>query len=340
MSIIPKKEAIMDINFILNKTKKYVSKRARKHKLKSFYVGQIKEGKTLVARELDRLFLSLIVFIGVLFFLIIQFRNFYISMIISSIIAISIYIGVRIKNIKEIEKAKELVKKNVAEDMVYNELVNKSPEDFIDYFINVFNELNFENVLKSNSKDYNIELHKDNQILGVKILQYTQGYDVNGEIVREFFMDLRRNNFNEGIILTTTDFTDEVNDLINKINKHMKIHLINMKDIMDILRQTSKYPKDKDIEIYILNKIKKERKNISQYSNSIFAPAKWKKYFLSGLALWIFGQFTDFYIYYLLISIILFSLGLVSLIKKIIMSINNYKKEDEKNYAYDFIYKK
>ncbi|MBS4540118.1 restriction endonuclease [Clostridium sp. D2Q-11] len=329
----------MDINLLWSKTKKYIFKKANKYKLKSFYISQTKGGKTLIAREVDRLFLSIIIFISLSMFFIVKSKNIYLSVIISLLITISFFILIKIKKYKELEKSKVWIKENIVIDMIYNELLNKSPEEFMEYFFNMFKDLKFVNLFKSQLKDFNIELEKDYKKIAVKTLQYTRGYDVNEEIVREFFMDLRRNNFDEGIIITTTDYTEEANNLLKKIDKHMKIYLINMRDIVKILKETSMFPKEKDIEGYILNKLSKEKKNISEYSNNLISPSKWKKYFVSGLVLWIFGQFTNFYIYYLIVSIILISLGLVSLIKKIILSTNGYKKEEDNKYAYDFIYK-
>ncbi|MBS4535443.1 restriction endonuclease [Clostridium sp. D2Q-14] len=329
----------MDIKLLWNKTIKYITKKVNKYRIKSFYAREIFKGKTLIARLLDRLFISLMVFIGLFIFLFIKVQNIYLSLIISSFIAILLFLGIIFKDFRTIEKSKGMTKNNVVENNIYNELLNRSPEEFVDYFIDLFKELDYIDILKIDSKDLNISLERNNVKIGVKLLQYTKGYDVNEGIIRDFFMELRRNDFDEGIIITTTDYTEEANNLIKKIQKHMKIYLLNMKDVVEILNETSMFPKEKDIEGYILNKMRSERKNINQYSHNIISPNKWKKYLLSGFMLWIFGKFTNFYTYYLIVSIILFSLGLVSLLKKIIVSINEYKKEEEKNCSYDFIYK-
>lgn len=329
----------MDINLLWKKIIKYISKKINKYRIKSFYTREVFQGKTLMARGLDRLFLSLIIFVCLSIFLFAKFKNIYLSLIISLIVSISLFLVIRFKDIKVIEKSKGLIKDNVVADNIYNELLNKSPEEFMDYFINIFTELKYVKVSKLDLKDFNIQLEKNNVKIGVKTLQYTKGYDVSEGMIRDFFIELRRNNFDEGIMITTTNYTDEANNLIKKIEKHMNIYLLNMKDIVKILKETSIFPKERDIESYILNKMSKERKRINKYSNNIISPSKWKKYMLSAFMLWIFGNFTNFYIYYLIVSIILFSLGLASLIKKIITSINGYEKEEEKSYAYDFIYK-
>lgn len=310
----------------------------KKYKLNSFYISRTKKKKALFARGMDRVFLSVLTFIILNLLFIFKWNNLYISILLSFVFTACIYLILRIKEKNDIKKAKKITTEKIVEEIIYNDLINRSSEKFKEFFISLFKELGFNAEDDTKNEDFYIEVYKNDSKIGINLLQYSVDYSANENIIREFFIKLKKNNVNKGIIITTSNFNEETVNLANKLEKYKKIDLINIKDLICILKNTKLFPKEKEIESYILNKINIKTKTIREQIKDIISPDKWKKYLISGLSIWVFGQFTDFYIYYAIISTILFSLGIASFIRKVICYFYRNKKEDSK-YLYDFIYK-
>ncbi|MGO1652596.1 restriction endonuclease [Senegalia sp. (in: firmicutes)] len=310
----------------------------KKYKLKSFYISKTRNKKTLFAREMDRIFLSILVFVILNLLFIFRWDNLYFSIILSLIFSILIYFILRIKEKKDMKKAKEITIEKIAEEIIYNDLLNRSMEKFQEFFISLFEGLGFDTKEDYKNDEIYMEIYKSDIKIGVSLLQYSMDYSVNESIIRNFFIKLKKNNINKGIIISTSNFTSESIDLVNRLEKYKKIDLINMKDIMCLTKKTKLFPKEKEIENYILNKINIKTKTIKKEVKSIISTDNWSKYLITSIAILIFGQFTVLHIYYSIISIILFSLASVSLIKKIIYCFYGNKNEQTK-YSYDFIYK-
>jgi len=328
----------MDNKTVIKKLEKKLKYKIKQYKLNSFFISKSNKKKTLFARIIDRLFTSIIIFVISYLIFIYKWNNIYISIFLSIIFSILIYSILKLKDKREIKNAKKITAKKIVEEMIYNDILNKTPGEISTYFFDLFTQLGFSINDNLSEEDFYLEAYNNNLKIGINILQYSSEYGVNEEALRKFFLKLNKNNLNKGIIITTSIFYEDTKKLAMKLKKYKDIELIDMKKLIAIIKDTKLYPNNKDIENYILNKIENDKRTVTYYIKNILLPNKWKKYLVSSFSIWIFGQFTDFYNYYIFIVLILFSLGIVCLLRKIINYIYKYN-EKKPEYSYEFIYK-
>lgn len=329
----------MNINIIKKDIQITFKNIIKKYKLKSFYINNNSKSKSVVARFTDRLISSIVIFGLVMIISYFLFNNFLASIIISIQITIIYFIIISRLYKMRYKSLKEQTRDEIAKEMIYNELINKSPEDFIDYFKNVLKDLKFYNIGNDKNSNINIRAEINNKKVGIKCLQFIDDYRVNLDEVRNFFIELMESDFDEGIIITTTSFVDETKNLIDKINKHKKINLIGLDKLTKILENTKYHPKTKDIDEYILNKIRQVESKLKMYKNQALSSSKWGKYFLTSITLLWFGKYTNFKFYYYIFTIFLCILGTISLIKQLKFYIGGYKNKDSCIKESDFLYK-
>lgn len=328
----------MDNKISIKKLEKKLKYEVKQYKLNSFFISKSNKKKTLFARMIDRLFISIIIFIISYVVFIYKWNNIYISAFLSLTFSILIYSILNLKNKSEIKNAKKITTKKIVEEIIYNDILNKTPGEISIYFSDLFTELGFYVNDNLNDDDFYLEVYKNNLKIGINILQYSSEYGVNEETLRNFFIKINKSNLNKGIIITTSSFYEDTKKLVIKLKKYKNVELVDIKKLISIIKDTKLYPNKKEIESYILNKIENNKKSVTYYTKNILSPNKWKKYLISSFSIWIFGQFTDFYSYYIFIVLILFSLGIVCLLRKIINYIYN-GNEKKPEYSYDFIYK-
>ncbi|WP_130807267.1 restriction endonuclease [Senegalia massiliensis] len=327
----------MDNKILIKKLEKKLKHKVKQYKLNSFFISESNKKKTLFARMIDRLFISIIIFIISYLIFIYKWNSIYISIFLSLTFSILIYSILNLKNKREIKNAKKVTTKKIVEEMIYNDILNKTPGEISIYFSDLFKQLGFYTNDKL-SDDFYLEVFNDNLKIGINILQYSSEYGVNEEALRKFFIKLNKSNLNKGIIITTSSFYEDTKRLVMKLKKYKNIELVDIKKLISIIKGTKLYPNKKEIENYILNKIENNKKSVTYYIKNILSPNKWKKYLISSFSIWIFGQFTDFHNYYIFIVLVLFSLGIVCLLRKTINYIYN-GNEKKPEYSYEFIYK-
>lgn len=300
-------------------------------RLKRYYNEKPGKGKTYMAIMLDKVIFRLIVLIAFIFLFYFISESILFSIIISLQVFV-LYVLIMYKINKErLKKKVALVNQQVVLKKIFRELLNQTPDDFLEYMVDILNKYGFDSVIKVDGRDLDIISTITDRKIGIRCLQYDNDYKVGADTVRDFFVSLRKNELNEGAIITTSTFTQEANNLSIKLKKHAHIQLVDIEGLLEIIKNTSLYPSDAEIKKIILNEISDSRIHFKSYKEVVLSKGKIVKYILLGTVIIIFGRYTPYTTYYNLVAAIIFIMAIVSLILLLIdiFRVNEEKQENK-----------
>ncbi|WP_352418453.1 restriction endonuclease [Proteiniborus sp.] len=300
-------------------------------RLRRYYNEKSRNGKTYIAIILDKIFFSIFVFVSFIFFFFFISESFLFSILIS-VQAFLLYNLVAYKISKSrMRKKTALVNQQVFLKKTLRDMLNQTPHDFLEYVINILENYGFTSIVKVDKKDIDIIGTIWDKKIGIKCIQYDSDYKVGVDIVRDFFVGLRKLELSEGVIITTSSFTQEANNLIVRLKKYVQIQLIDIEEFIEVMKKANLYPTETEIKKLILNEISDSRMDFKSYKEIVLSKGKIIKYIFLGIIMLIFGKFTPYTTYYNVAAIIIFLIAVVSMIILIInmFKINEEKQEDK-----------
>lgn len=300
-------------------------------RLKRYYNEKPGKGKTYMAIILDKIIFRLIVLIAFIFLFYFISESFLFSVIISLQVFV-LYVLIMYKlNKDRLKRKMALVNQQVVLKKTFRELLNQTPDDFLDYIVDILNKYGFDSVLKIDRRDLDIIGTIADRKIGIRCLQYDDDYKVGADIVRDFFVSLRKNELNEGAIITTSTFTQEANNLMIKLKKHAHIQLVDIEGLLEIMKKANLYPTEAEIKKIILNEITDSRMHFKSYKEVVLSKGKIVKYILLGVVMIVFGRYTPYATYYNIVAAIIFFMAIVSLILLLIdlFRVNEEKQENK-----------
>lgn len=291
-----------------NKAKEIMHKRRLNH----YYLKRTAEGKSYIAMLFDAILIKLAVLFGLFVFFYLRTLDFVFSSIITvQFLILYLLVSYRIKKIR-LRDAIERVNKQEVKKKIYKDLINKTPFDFVEFIKDNLEKCNFSNLQMVNQRDLDLVGVFKNKTVGIRCFQFTKDYKVDANITRDFFLALRDKQIEEGVIVTTSSFSDDVGDFLHKVEDHIKIRGIDFEKTISIMKKAETYPTKKEIEKIILNQMQKNRGKAVEYRDRVVTRKKIKWYFISAIAIFIFGQITPYAMYYRAVAWILVLLGLIS----------------------------
>jgi len=316
----------MDIAKVRNKINKF----KYKNKIRRYYIEKYNNGKTYGAFIIDKIFLnilSLVILIGLInylshdlnFSIIISLQFFVLYIVLS-------YKVYKAKLTKSINKTNE----KTANKYIIDNLINKSPSDFLEFVKNTLTKYNIENINVADDKDIDfIGTLKDKKI-AIKSFQYNLSYKVSENDLRMFFLAIRKLEIDEGIIITTSQFDNEADEFINKVKGYVKFNKIDNKIIINILKNIGEYPTRKEIERIISSQINERIRVLSEKRKDSMLKGSFTRYFFSGLFIIVIGKLTPFGKFYSIMGLILVTFSFIKLIKNILLLVKPkiLEKED------------
>lgn len=311
---------------IVNDIKKLIKDMGNSFKLRKYYNEKTNNGKTYMATVLDKVIFRTLLFVFLILFFYIISESFLFSLIITiQIFILYNLISYRFQK-RRLQKKISLVNEQVVLKKIYNELLNHSPHDFYEHIIKILDNYGFHNITKVDRREIDMIGEISKRKIGIKCLQYDSEYKVGVDIVREFFIGLRRFELAEGVLITTSTFSKEVYKILPKLNNYAKIQLIDIKELAEVLKKADMYPSKKEIKKIILDEISENKINLKDYKEVVLSKGKIIKYILLGIIIKVFGKFTPYSIYYDIAAIVVFSLAIISLI---MLLINIVRAEEE-----------
>ncbi len=305
-STISKKKIFKKLINMFKNRRKYII-------LKKFYLKHIRNGKSVIAIFVDTILIRLVFCLILFSYTYFKTNNFLFSIII--IIQFFILYNLVLYKIYKIrlKKSREVVNFNIGKEKVYKELINKIPYEFYDYIKQALDCINMNKIEFSSEDNIDMIGFIDERKVGIKCYQFTEDYKVSVNDVRKVFLAFKKQNVDEGIIITTSSFMDDVKDFMVKLEQHINIDLYNLEKLVKLIRHTELYPSQKEIKEIILSKISDERRKIKQYQSIVISKSKVIKYMILSALIFFWGRYTPYYLYYCIISYILFILAVISL---------------------------
>lgn len=318
----------MNIKIVKGNVLKQSKKLINGFRLRRYYSENSRTGKTYMAIILDKLILRVIAFIG--FILIFYFISE--SILFSIIISIQIFILYNFIlykiNKSRMQRKMDIVNQQVVLKKTHKELLNQTPQDFLDYIINVLEKYGFDSITRVNGKELDLIGIISDRKIGIKCLQYDNDYKVGVDIIRDFYVGLRNHELSEGAIITTSSFSLDADNLLAKLKKYAHIQLVDIEGLLEIMKKADLYPSEKEIKKIMLDEVSDNRLNFKRYKDVVLSRGKIIKYILLGISLIIFGRFTPYSTYYNIVAIIIFFMAVASLI---VLIVSLFKVNEEKH---------
>ncbi len=321
----------MNAEIMKNKLMKKLTNMADEMSLRRYYNENSGNGKTYIAIILDKIIFRTIIFIALIFLFYFTSKSLMFSILISTqVFVLYNLVAYRLYKSRMAKKI-SLVNQHVVLKKTLKELLNQSPHDFLDYLINILEKYGFDSIEKIDRRDIDIIGTIGNRKIGIKCLQYDNDYKVGVDIIRDFFIGLRKLELTEGVIITTSTFTQEANNLLLKLKKYARIQLIDMKELLEVIKKTNLYPSETEIKKIILDEVSDNRIHFKSYKEVVLSKGKIVKYIFLGIILIMFGRFTPYATYYNIVATMIFFLAIISMIILIanLLKVNEEKQEDK-----------
>ncbi|MGO1469114.1 MAG: hypothetical protein ACTHW2_03735 [Tissierella sp.] len=279
---------------LVKKLKKYSIINNRKRILKNFYSKQIRKGKTYRASLVDRILFIIIFYIlmiTVLYFKTNKFiLSFFMTTITSYFLLVSLYNIYKRRNIKKTNIIKEELKR----EKFLKELYSLSSEAFINYIKTLF-EKYYDTELECGEFPIDLIFKSEDEIYKIKCFKLENEDKVTIREINPFLKEIQNTNLNNGIIVTNTFFTKEIKEFTNILTYDLE-NIISMSKKMDL------YPKNNEIEDYIIDRFLENRDNIKDQMKVINKNRIIKIYTIS-IIFYIFSYAVSYKIYYKIMSL-------------------------------------
>lgn len=289
-------------------------------KFKAFYSNGKKDKRSELAQILDYMFLR--VFLFFLIFSIVFFKkgNLYYSIFLSLTgVSIYHYTHIKIRNFKMLELKKEK-RKEIANQKIYKEILNKTVNEIKEYIIELFTKMNFkkiEYIFNDNKSIFFKSTYNKKQV----IIYFTNKKELDVELkdLKEFLLKLQNYDLKRAIFITTCDFTQDCYRFLKELNEDYKIILINKDMFLSLIEDNEMFPTVEEIDEIIENKIIKRNRNWKKYKAIILSDNKKTRYLILSIYLAIAGLYMSYTVYYMIMSSItlfLFAFTLILNLKK------------------------
>ncbi|MGI6426786.1 MAG: restriction endonuclease [Natronincolaceae bacterium] len=302
-------------------------------RFRNYYLKIENDSKSILAKTFDYLTWGIIMSCILFLFSYLKTGRLYLSIIITLVTAIVFHlIFMRNRSIRfqQMKKQKRL---HIARRKVYNEIMNKTAGEMADYIKEIFISMGFnqlEFVENTQKRVLLKSLYRDNKIM-ILFNIYRNDLDVELREVKEFIYTMANNGVKKGILITTSDFTKDGRDFINKLSKNYALLLVNKKQLLNIIEKNGFFPDEKEIDEIIENEICRESNRLHRYRDAALSKNKIKGYIILSLYLILTAWYTPYTVYYMIVAGLILALAFVTFVFNI-----GYNPETEKDEHADF----
>lgn len=305
----------MDINKLKNK----VIKIKNKYKLRRFYIEKFNHGKSYGAFIFDKIFAKILLLIAfiIIFYYLSKDINF--SIVIAfQFFALYLVLSYKLYKTK-LNKSIHITNERIANKHIIENLINKSPSDFLEYIKNSLGKYNVKDIKNIEYKDIDFIGDYKNNKVGIKCFQYNSSYKVSVNNLRTFFLALRLMEVEEGIVITTSEFDSEAIEFVEKVKKYVAFHVIDSNKVLKILKSIDEYPSRREIEKIIINQINERTKILSNKRKESMLKGGFVKYFFTGIFIIFIGKITPYGKFYKIMGFALITFSFIIAVKNIVL---------------------
>lgn len=269
--------------------------------LNSYYTEKMKDGKSMKASFLDWIFITII---AVLFFLITIFnstKDILWAIILTTVLMLIYLFGlITWKNRTRIKKI-GIINENIGKEEILKGIEKRGRDDFLLYIKDLL-EKYYKTIFFEYDSHIDFIGEINGEIYGVKCIKSSLENKVNLKDIKNYIIDMKSKNIDEGIIVTNSHFTEEVKEQTNYL-------LIDFDQIKNMLKEINQFPTIEEIEDIVITKYKSEKGTLE---GKLGLPMKDKiyKFILLGIVLYIVSSFVSYSLYYRIMAFILITIGI------------------------------
>ena len=314
--------------FMIDQIREQEENRGNSLRFRKYYLKTKNGNRGAFARVFDYSMSRIIMLIILFLFIYLKTNKLYLSIFVISVAGIVFYIMGMKSGSREFRQMKERKRRHIASQKVYNEIMNKTMGEIENYVKSVFKPMGFNQFEFMGSDQRYIllkSLYKGNKVI-ILFNIYRSGFDVELKEVKEFIHAMADNKTKGGILITTSDFTKDSYDFINKLSKNYTLLLINKERLLKIIEQSGLFPCEEEIDEIIESKISESKRRLGKYKKIVLSKSKIRGYIILGLYLMLTAWYTSYIIYYMIVAGFTMALALITFIFNTIYSLD---EEDE-----------
>ncbi len=321
------------IRFITDQIKGRKENRGNSLRFRNYYLTTDDDKRSTFAKVFDYSIWRIILFFILFVFICLKINQLYISIFITLItITILNSMVIRSRN-RKYQQIKEEKRRYIGSQKIYNEIINKTMDEMEKYVKDIFTPTGFSDFeLIEKSKRYILlkSLYKEHKVM-MLFNVYGIDFDVQLKEVKEFVCTIIDKNIYKGILVTTSNFTNDSYDFINTLGENYNLLLVNKEQFLNIIKKNGFFPKDEEIDEIIESKISKRGKKWIKYKRTILSKNKIRGYIILSIYLILTAWYTPYTIYYVIVASIILALAFITFIFHSI-----YNSETDKEESVDF----
>ncbi|SDK39998.1 restriction endonuclease [Natronincola ferrireducens] len=312
------------------KYKNYKKDRSNSRRFKTFYSTTKEDKRSDLAKVIDYVLWRIFIFFSILLIIYFIKTNLYRATMIA-IVGLSIYhiISIKIRNDKIID-FKNDKRKTVATQRIYKEILNKTVEEMREYIIDIFSKRGFTKIqyVNNDHKSILMKANYNQSKIMICCYMYKNDFDVELKELKEFLCQLTQHDIKKGVFITTSDFTQDCYNYLDKLNESYRMILINKDKLLNVIQLNDMFPTEEEIDEIIENQISKRNRNWTKYKSEAFSTKKIKGYLLLSIYLTITAFYIPYTVYYMIMASICLFLALITII--FYFRDKNHQEEDWK----------
>lgn len=301
----------------------------RKLRIKRYYNIRIKNGMGYMASIMDKIIFRLFIFLSLFTYLYIKLESLFATLALSTIFITAYLLISHRSSDKKLRRNIEIIDNDLIIEKVYKKLMSKSTDSYIEYVKEILDIYGVKNMKNTIRKDLDIIGNIGGEKVGIKCYQYNEEHQVEKNNMKNFFIEIREKDIRSGIIITTSSFSEDAKVYFDNM-EDIKVKFITIENIIDIIKDTSLYPKKRDIENMILKQLDDNRLKVKDEGKKIISKDNTKKCIISGIVIILFSKITKYTLYYKSVGFLLIILGLIPIIKISINLILSGNTEEDK----------
>lgn len=286
----------------LERLKDKYKKNRRKSAIYNYYSKEINNGRSSKATIFDSVFLRIVIYFVILFLLSSFIDNFIILILFTSILMFFVNRFLKkFKRKKNTEKIK-LVKEDLKSKRIRRELSQLNREEFIDFSKNSL-EKHYNTELSYGEDGVDLYGTINKKEYAIKCVKSTMEDKILIKKTRDYYDHINNLGFDEGIMVTNGAFQKDEEDSTSLL-------FIDFLGIKKILNEIDEYPKDEEMDEYILQRYENRKSRLRNDFKSI-TMAKILRLYFTFIMFYILSYFVTYSLYYRFAGIVVFVIATV-----------------------------
>lgn len=195
-------------------------------------------------------------------------------------------------------------------------------ENLIQFF---FVRQNYKNYNKIGEHSFSAEL--DNEVFYIKVFKLFDGAEVDKIDAKNFISLLNQNNIKSGFLVTNKKINDEAKELIENINRKIKIEVINIDKLYNLADKFNLLPENKYFYNKIINEKQNKKKDRNLIKNNMLNGKKIIIYVFASVLFYIISKVIPYNILPIYISYYFIILTALSILYNVYLKLNMHKAD-------------